>query len=278
MAAATYLHCAPDVPGLTALGATSFADLIGDADGLRGLELVESDGDACRVYRYPLPGTPDARGRLTGRPCGAGTGWVRLSRFRGASLRRAAQARFGTPRSLSLAEREWNLICHLRAHGVGAPDPLAFGREGGAVFARRSFLVTRELEGFRSVKRIAVEEPDPLVRRRVARAVGLCFARLFRSGTHLPELDAEHVLVGRSASPSERIEALGLAAGRLPEVVLTGLAGGRIGREPSTTEREELLQRIRSGVGAAARPGELVRVGTLAGVTRRQRPRLRLTR
>jgi len=264
---APYLHFAPDVPGLTALGAESFADLMGDADGLCGLVRVDPPAASSETFRYPLPGTPDASGRLTGRPCGAGTGWVRLRRFERAGLREALSARLGTPRSLSLAEREWNLICHLRANGVGAPDPMAVGREGGAVFAQRSFLVTRELDGFRPLTELAAEELATEARHRIARAVGLCLARLFRSGTHLPELDAQHVLISRVPAPgerSERPECTGLAFGRLPEVVLTGLEGGRIGRAPTAKERERLLARIRSSLTETARPRELLRAGVLA--------------
>jgi hypothetical protein len=260
---APYLHFAPDVPGLTALGAASFADLMGDAEGLRGLESVEPGKPqvaGCATFRYPLPGTPDASGRLTGRPCGAGTGWVRLRRFEGAGLRETLNARLGTPRSLSLAEREWNLICHLRANGVGAPDPMAVGREGGGVFAKRSFLVTRELDGFRPLSELASEETGARARRSIARAVGQCLARLFRSGVHLPELDAEHILISRVPVRGERSESVGLAYGRLPEVVLTGLGHGRIGREPTADERERLLERIRAGVPESSRR-ELLRAG-----------------
>lgn len=263
---ATYVHFAPDVPGLPALGARSFADLIGDQDGLSGIERADRGTRASRAgetWRYPLPGTPDARGRLTGRPCGAGTGWVRLRRFHGAGLGELLRTRLGAPRSLSLAEREWNLNCHLRAHGVGAPDLLAFGREGNALFARRSFLVMRELEGFRSLREIAASETDALVRRRVARAVGLCLDRLFRSGTDLPRLDADHILVSRLAAPGERVDALGLPAGRLPEIVLTALEGGSIGRPASAAARVALLERLRADL-PTARARELLRAGLLA--------------
>ena len=106
-----------------------------------------AQGPGWSLFRLPLPGTPlDDGGPLTSPPKGSGTGWVRLLRFDGGPKRRLWSARFTHPRSASLAERRWNLVCVLRAAGVVTPEPLAVVAEGSAVTSPRSAIVWREAE------------------------------------------------------------------------------------------------------------------------------------
>src|SRR5215218_170842 len=96
--------------------------------------LVERVGGR-EVLRYPLPGTPDPDGKRRGPPKGAGTGYVVLHRWVASRVSSywldAWSARMTHPRSLSFGEREWNLVCHLRAFGVNTGEPLAVGRGAG---------------------------------------------------------------------------------------------------------------------------------------------------
>ncbi|MDA1264884.1 MAG: hypothetical protein O2816_07390 [Planctomycetota bacterium] len=236
------------VPDLSALGARAAEDLLGTGAALETEAQAERlpAEDGVEVLRVPLPGT------LRGRPRGAGTGWVLLRRFHAAPLRARLAARFQHPRSDSLASREWNLYCALRAAGVVTPAPMALAHEVHPFFAKRSALVLRDLEGVRDARTWFAETDDPLARRRACLSLGLTLARL-RAGNFdlprlasrlgvLPEDDAdrpdaaddacglEQILAARTRSP--RGEALGFARGlrwrRLPEIVVTDAAGGRI--------------------------------------------------
>ena len=114
------MHFDPRLSGLGALGVECVSQLLGDGGApLQRAEQLASIGSRERL-RFPLPGTPERPGAgLTGEPEGAGTGWVVLERWRHAPLRSLFRSRLTSPRSASLAERRWNLLCHLRAHGVG---------------------------------------------------------------------------------------------------------------------------------------------------------------
>jgi hypothetical protein len=187
-----HFRTAPGVPGLEALGAARAEDWLGDGSALETGDRIEvvSQGAVETVARLPLPGTPDADGVQREKPRGAGTGWLVLRVFRGGGAD-LLRARFTQPRSTSLAARRWNLICHLGAHGIGAPQLVAMGEAGPS----ESFVLERELDGFVPLP-VLVASDLPLERRRlIQRSVGLSLAALFRSGTWLPELRLEHLLV-----------------------------------------------------------------------------------
>ena len=177
------------VPDLRALGAREPEDLLEPARGLATADraVVVSEGARDTLIRLPLPGTPDGEGRRREAPRGAGTGWVYLRRYHGAALVELYEARFTPPRSESLAEREWNLTCHLRARGVGTPELLAVGARGRGLFARHSFLATRELTGMLPLPAWAASAQGPVTRRRGILALGRALRALFRSVsyTHL---------------------------------------------------------------------------------------------
>jgi hypothetical protein len=139
---------APGIDSLSALGASEPEALLGGVALLDEARMEQlEEGPGWTLFRLPLPGTPlDDGGPLTSSPRGSGTGWVRLLRFDGAPKRRLWSARFTHPRSASLAERRWNLVCVLRGAGVVTPEPLAVVAEGSAVASSRSALVWREAD------------------------------------------------------------------------------------------------------------------------------------
>jgi hypothetical protein len=223
--------------------------------------------------RRPLPGTPErCSGPLTGRPGGAGTGWIVLERWSTIPLRERLEARFTTPCSGSPAERAWNLLCHLRAHGIGTPEPLAVGARGAGLVAHASFLVTRELEGFEPLDAWLARATEPEVRRRGVEALARAFARLRHARVFLPRIERSHVLLSSAEAGASAFglgaaavglgtsaggpgaSACGLGAGparpagmvlrRLPSVAIADVAGGVIRRRSRADELGAMLRRL----------------------------------
>ena len=247
------LKFGPGVPGREALGAKSLEDFLGTGEGLHGearMELVREDG-ARSLLRYPLPGTPSDDGNLTGSPRGAGTGWVRLARYRGGGFMESMRTRFTAPRSESLAAREWNLLCVLRSKGVGTPEPLAVG--GGA---RCSFLVTRELSKVQPVAEWLLENHCGENRCNGLAALASFFGRLSRSGVTLPELTSEGLFIGRPKEPcASSLEPVsGKRVRRLPPVFLEEVRGGGLERMPGLRESAQRLRHLLSSLPDEARP------------------------
>lgn len=279
------LTLAPGVPDLAALGASSVDDVLGAGGGLEGesrCEEVAAEGGTT-LLRCPLPGT------LAGRPRGAGTGWVLVRRYHGGSLRERVAARLTSPRSDSLASREWNLLCHLRAAGVTTPEPMAVAAEGGGFLARRSALVTRALEGVTPAPEWFSRRRRPRERRDALRAVGLALSRVLRSGTELPRLSAAEIALsepgdatraetGPDACALEQVVAArpvtlsgGLSWRRLPDVAVTSVRGGRLRRRARPAAVAATLERLSRGAGDALDAREKLKVALLA--TRRCLPR-----
>ena len=254
----TRYRLAPDVPDLAALGAQRVEDLLGLGLPLEGADraLMVASWAGAELWRLPLPGTPDEQGRARGRPRGAGTGWVYLRRYLRPSLRERLDARLSAPRSESLGQREWNLFCHLRAEGVGTPEPLAVGEQAQALVAARSFLVTRALEDSLAAPRwFERSARDRALRRRGLLALGLALRRLFAARVELPRMRLAHwhlslgdpsaalsepeacslekIIQARGAQRGARpeLEAEGgteLSWRRLPDALLTSVRGGRL--------------------------------------------------
>jgi hypothetical protein len=254
------VHLAPGVASVESLGASAFEDFF-RAPGSAGFERAKfvSAREGFEEIRYPLPGTPRETGesaRSRGRPMGAGTGFVILRRFTSSTLRERWRARFRQPRSTSFGEREWNIVCHLRAHGIGAPEPLAVGRGAGNVFAERSFVVLRELDNMLSLKQWANAELDASTRARIGRSLDQALERMWSSGAWLPHVSAENVLVApphldtgadpdcvaraiyemQSSTPINGASEL-LKWGDLPEVAFTEFRGARL--KPHVTESQK---------------------------------------
>lgn len=284
----TRIELAPGLRDLAELGGGSFEAWMGLNEGLatadRAQGLFSIPGES--LLRLPLPGTPDEHGMRRERPSGAGTGWVRVHRFagRGAELLRA---RLTHPRSSSLAAREWNLICHLQRNGVGAPQLIALGERPG-VLTSRSFLVTRELEGFEPLDAWLARRPQGRERRLGLRALGIAFAALFRCGAWLPGLALGDVHLSRAplargpepgecaASVLEELQAssrvvrgLRLRRVPLPSVAFTGFRRGRILPRVSRRRRVALLEALGGEARDAFTRMECARILALALESRR---------
>lgn len=248
--------------GLGALGVDDPEALLA-ADPLRlarARELPAAPGS--HRVAFALPGTADVRGNLTGRPGELGTGFVWLTSHRpplGALLR----ARFGAPRSASLAEREWNVLCLLRAAGVGTPEPLCVGALGQGLVARRSFLVVRALEDAFPFPRWLATDGLGAERERGLAALGALLARLARTGLVLPELAPEHLWVTPSGSGECETDGPGLRKNKLPGVSVVDVRGARRARSAHESRRAlaEVLARV-EGLEARERDGVLARAAT----------------
>lgn len=213
--------------GLADLGLATSAGLFApSAAALTRLEPLEHSATRAR-YRFPLPGSPDARGNLTGRPGRFGTGWLWLTVHR-AGLGELLRARCTPPRSASVAEREWNLLCHLRAQGVGTCEPLLVGALGNGFASSRSFLLVRAPEDAFPLPRWLRTDGIGAERERGLVALGKALALLVRSGVELPDLAPEHLWITPSGSGECETEAPGLKKNRLPGVTIVELRGGRV--------------------------------------------------
>lgn len=255
---ANRLRLAPGVPDLAALGARSPDDLLapeGLATFARARVRVDERGDV--IALFPLPGTPDAAGRVHERPRGAGTGWARLVVRRG-GLARALAARWSEPRSASPAERDWNLSCHLAREGVPVPEPMAVVARGGL---GPSALVTRAATGMAPFERWIHSDAsaDGDERRLGVEAVGRFLARLARSRAVLPLLRPAGVLVELRAPDAggacER-PAGGLALRRLPGVMVQELRCGRIVGSAEHGRARDAVGWLASELAALVRPDE----------------------
>lgn len=276
-AASAQVRLWPGVPDLRALGASTFGDLMGDTGALEGEgpDGVVSRGAARTLVRYPLPGTVHRAGEKRTPPRGAGTGFVYLARWTGGGLAEKGRARLTTPRSSSFAARAWNLYCHLRENGVGTAEPLAMGEETSPLFASRSFLATRELDGMLALPEYLAQGPDPAARRRLGRALGLTLAHIAGARVELPRLELDHVFVSRTAGGDgcaanqlqefvgrKQLGGTSLPVSQLPEIAIAVVDGGRILERLGAEERLEALQRLAAQVDDdwQLTPRELLRV------------------
>ena len=278
------LRLAPDVPDLQGLGADCFEDLMGWSEGLVGgprAELLE-EGRGWKLWRAPLPGTPDADGKVTERPRGAGTGWIQIKRFEGGGIGSAMRARLGQPRSSSFAGREWNLLCRLREVGVPTPEPLAIGEVSAALFSPASVLVTRELDDVQPMEAWLAERPDGRSRARLSRALGVFFRRLFAAGVGPLSLSPSSIVVGTddpsAASDCAFVQLApkaegALRFGDLPDVCLMSVPEGLGQAELGATEAAAVLSEVgRSFDQASARERHRVLYGAcLRGLPREER-------
>ena len=280
------LRLAPGVPNLAALGVDRVALLLGP-DGMPDARARRVwDGPGGSVLRYPLPGTPGEDGRRRGRPGGAGTGWLRLRRFHGGGWMRHLAARLTAPRSASLAERAWNLACCVRAAGVGTPELMAVGSAGQGLLARRSFLVTRELEGYEDLATWLAQPLSPAARAKGARALGAALGKLLGAGLVLPELGPAGLFLsieadepGWAGTACADHGSGGPRKNRLPSVVVGSFASGRLSRADLEGRARDLLARLWRGLDAERPPWRLgartlVHAARAAGLSAAARRRL----
>lgn len=252
-----FLKLAPDVVGLESLGVTELEQLF---------ESPPRTVTALRVRRagthwiVPLPGTPDEDGIQHEKPRGSGTGQLHLRAFPSAPLA-SLGARLTHPRSTSLAARAWNLICHLQAHGIAAPQLVALA-ERRRGFGVQSLMITRELEGFVSAREFFRTQTKRSERRRAVHSLALACTQLWRSGTRLPSTNSDNLLIQRDdedcvalkivnlQSEQSVLKERGLARTRLPAIAFTNFDGGSIAREVPSKEREQLLVQLSVDLGA----------------------------
>ncbi|MCA8979885.1 MAG: hypothetical protein H6831_10645 [Planctomycetes bacterium] len=259
------VRLAPGVPDWNSLGLPEPAEMLAGAEWPRGSEALEG-ADGVERARTPLPGTVHADGRRNGKPAGAGTGWLRVTRWTRPALGELLRARFTSPASVSMAERAWNLACALRSAGVSTAEPLAVVSDDRAVAARRSILVTRELEKWLPLPAWLERFDAPRDRRLLSRALGSLLGRLVASGVRpnalrFDDLSAHEKSGGRSDCAIERIRDLqdraavrGLELSALPELAIGEVRGGRIGPALDAQERLELVRELGHSLPAKLAP------------------------
>lgn len=225
--AAERLRWASGSHPLSALGLTTSQLLFAPAPALSArLEILERAPGRTRVA-FPLPGTPDVRGNLTGRPGPLGTGWLWLTAYESA-WPELLRVRFTAPRSASLAEREWNLICHLRARGVGTCEPLLVGARGTGLVSAHSFLLVRAPEGAFPFPRWLRTDGIGAERVRGLEALGRTLVAIRRAGVELPGLALADLWIAPSGSGGCEEEAAGTRRNRLPGILLVSVRGARL--------------------------------------------------
>ncbi len=251
-----FLKLAPDVVGLESLGVAELEQLFESPPRTVTSSRARRSGPHWIV---PLPGTPDEDGIQHEKPRGSGTGLLHLRRFPLAPLA-SLGARLTHPRSTSLAARTWNLICHLQAHGIAAPQLVALA-ERRRGFGVESLVMTRELEGFVSAREFFRTQSKRSERRRAVHSLALACTQLWRSGTRLPETGADNLLIQRDdedcvalkivnlQSEQSVLKERGLARTRLPAIAFTNFDGGSIVRDVPTKDREHLLVRLSADLG-----------------------------
>jgi len=262
------LRLAPDVPDLAALGARDVEDLLADPPRIATADRIERVG---ALLRIPLPGTPDRNGRQHEAPRGAGTGYVFARRY-GAGVR-ALRARVTHPRSSSLAAREWNVICHLQASGVTTPLLVAMVERPGALTASESLVLTRELEGFVSLREWLANENDVAARKRGLESLAMALGAALRCGAWLPRTTLDNLRI--QTSDGEDCVALkitnlgteqtilrerGLVRSRLPSVAFTQFADARLKGSISESRRERWLAGLRAQATPLLKAGEAIEV------------------
>lgn len=242
------LLLAPDVPDVAALGANAPDDFLSEPPKLVTADRARRDG---AWWRIPLPGTPDENGVQRERPRGAGTGTLLVRSWRGSALERW-RARVTAPCSSSLAARYWNLNCHLRAHGVGAPQLVAMGELGRS----QSFVVVRALDGFAPLSQWRSSTLEADARERGERSLELAIDALARCGAWLPENALDNVLIQSDTTDCAAIQIAnlqseravlgerGLERARLPAVAFTNFDGGSVRRALSQRERANLARKL----------------------------------
>jgi hypothetical protein len=243
------LHLAREIPSFDSLGVGDWRCWLdepgGEARG-RGATVLERDAESV-LMRF---------GGETNAPGVAGDG-LRMRAYTGTRPRAALRARFTHPRSSCMAAREWNLLGHLRAQGVAVPEPLALGSARAAIFARRSFVVVRELEDAVALDEWLAGACSRDDRRRALAALGVFFGRLCASRVHLPDLALGDLRLLRVSAcglgtRASVASATGLALRPALECGLEDVRGGRILKASAARCLErQWLACLRRGPGRA---------------------------
>lgn len=262
------VRLAPDVPDLAALGASHPDDLLADPPRVATAARIERVGNA---WRLPLPGTPDREGRQHEKPRGAGTGQLFVHRYGGGWP--ALRARLSHPRSTSLAARHWNIACHLQANGVTTPQLVALVEQPGPLGAPLSVLITRELEGFVSLRTWLGSPLESAARQRGLESLERALDAVQRCGVTLPEATLDNVMLQARASDdcvalqltnlgSEQaiLRERGLVRSRLPTIAFTQLRGASIDSRAASRRGARWVTALQRDV-AQLQPADGVRAG-----------------
>lgn len=275
-----FLKFAPDVAGLEALGASTLDDLFADPPRTVTSERARRVGASWIV---PLPGTPDDDGIQHEKPRGAGTGLLYVRRFEAGGMA-GIRARFTQPRSASLAARRWNVMCHLQARGLATPQLVALAERGSSPLGRESVLVTRELEGFVSLRSFFATVTGSGERRRALHALDLALVQLERAGVSLPGTTLDNLLVQRDdedcvalkivnlQSEQSLLKERRLARSRLPGIAFTSFHDARFVRPQGPTERHALVVQLANAAGALVSRRERLEMLVRLGVARASAP------
>lgn len=270
-----FLKLAPDVPSLEALGASSLDDLFADPPRTVTSDRARRAGERWIV---PLPGTPDDDGRKHEKPRGAGTGLLHVQRFDSGGFA-GFRARFTQPRSSSLAARHWNVMCHLQAHGLATPQLVALAERGVSPLGRESVLVTRDLEGFVSLRTFFETVTKSADRRRALHSLELTLLQLERAGVSLPGITLDTLLVQRDDEDCVALKIVNLQSEqmllkerrlgrtRLPAIAFTSFVDARFVRSQGPAERHELVRSLANAAGALVTRRERLELLVRLGVT-----------
>ena len=157
---------------------------------LAGLGLVTA-GDFLRLSGVIYSGHPDrhvVRVTLGAGPAALTTFLKKEHRVPWRDRLAGAWAGFGP---VSKSRREFAVLSAMRRCGIGCPEPLAAGEDGG-----RAFLLLRAALGGQDLRAFLREHADRAeVRRAVARQLGAELARIHTARFDHPDLYSKHVLV-----------------------------------------------------------------------------------
>jgi hypothetical protein len=164
---------------------------------LAGLGLATA-GDFLRLSGVIYSGHPDrhvAEVTLGGGPAALRTFLKKEHRIPRRDRLANAWAGFGP---VSKSVREFTTLTALGEAGIGCPEPLAAGEEGG-----RAFLLLRAAEGAEELRAfLGRHRENAGLMRAVARQLGAELARMHNAGFDHPDLYSKHVLVCLGVPPT----------------------------------------------------------------------------
>ncbi len=157
---------------------------------------------------------------------------------------------------------------------------MALGERGASLFGAESVLVTRELEGFVSLREFLRTADKRSERRRALHSLALALVQVERCGAWLPTTSADNLMVQRDDEDCVAIKIVnlhseqallrerGLTRSRLPSVAFTAFAGGSIRPSLARSERDAQLANIARDVGALLSRRERLELLVRLGFTR----------
>lgn len=146
----------------------------------------------------------DGRSRCLRVAFAGGPAWFKGSAYRGKArwrhALRGALLRAAAPRLAEHANLTW-----LRAHGFGAPEPLAAGLFARGPLPGYQFLVTRHVPDAVTLRERLADDSDRAARERLVDALAREIARMHELGFRHRDLFPRNVLVGGTAERPELV-------------------------------------------------------------------------